>query len=260
MIHTFTAVEPKKPWRNYYQSNGSNIQWINELAITDQRTIFNHMDEYFKNNLEFLVEPKTNYYFDRNIVLIQEYFTPTETILYVQTRYKIPLLLSFSEGFTTKNIVDIIQWYKQIQFLEKPWDPPNFVEKFTLSDWLNDMPEFNVAVEKATIANKPNKVTHFVFKGYNIFIESKLLMILYVKRLHGTPFLWQTFPKSCETKSDNAPKVMNKITQCKQKDGTVEYEGILPDGQTVTCTKEGNIISYLPPPVSPKKSETKETE
>tara|TARA_B110000858_G_C17718631_1_gene434156 strand:- start:240 stop:1049 length:810 start_codon:yes stop_codon:yes gene_type:complete len=269
MIRTFTVIEPKKnrkkTWDSYYRTTRGDPEeatvWISELAITDQRAIFNHMGEYTTDNQDDLILPKSDKKWGKNLTKVQTFFNVIQDpYICVQKQYQIPLLLSFSNGFTEGNIADIMQWYRQMVHTasgDLPWNLPNFVETFTLGEWINNLPEFNVAWKKATIynANNPNQVTHFVFKGYNIFIESQLLLILYDIELHDTPVLWQPFVEnSSETKSDSPCYEIETIVQ---EGGKNRYERVLSNGARVECQSNGDIISYKPPPMSPKKDKTK---
>jgi hypothetical protein len=343
MIRTFTVIEPKKnrkkTWDTYYRTArvDSATTWISELAITDQKTIFNHMEVYTTDNQDSLLQARTDNYWGRRLKKVQKHFNNIqEPFRGVQgTIYIIPLLLSFPNGFTEDNIADIMQWYRQMVVhtapRDLPWNLPNFVEQFKIK--LPELAEFEEALRKVSKKKSypgQHHKNHFVFKGYNIFFESQQLLMLYDYQIHIQPTVYKAVHSNCRRKlnmvfpeqfrtaiaegvrditkgelrelnmsekerlladlrkRDDCPegwknidpeKQTNilhslddhvyEITRIVQEDeietiiqegGKNRYERVLSNGARVECQSNGDIIAYKPPPMSPKKAETKQKE
>lgn len=285
MIHTFTVVEPKKPgkkiWDTYYHyyrdkhvdyyrdthiDSQKATVWISELAITDQRTIFDQMGDYTRENQDRLLQARTDKYWGREFKRVQKHFNKIqEPFFYGQKSYDIPLLLSFPDGFTEYQIADIMQWYRQMvtsnRECEFPWNLPDFEENFTIK--LPELAEFQEALKKASRdhADIQHHVNHFVFKGHNIFLESQMLLILYDSEIHMRPTVYKEVHPKSRRKLNMDDPIIYEITTIVEKDGKNRYQRQLSNGALVECTRTtGDIISYLPPTVSPKKGKTKQKE
>lgn len=231
-------IKWRRPHRNKYQ-------WVNELAISDQETLFQEMELFATetiaktDNIEYLFTPPTESKWDNLIKNLEKFIDRTAEPL--GHNYETPRLLSFPDNFNRDQLQDIIEWYENMLCTNTKPETSN----------PSDPPISNPSYVKAlTKASKILKQNHFVFEGVNYFFKGgegkRYVMGLFREKWHRKPIMVQRLHPKCHRQL-----IPPEMKEFHDENNQVHYQRTLEWGGKVICTKNGKIKHYLPCPVSP---------
>jgi len=223
-------IKWRRPYRNQWK-------WINDLAISDQVTLFSDMDEWMSDNVGIMSTITTEFKWGNVITNLKNFIERTGVPI-TMTGLQTPRLLSFPNDFSNEQLQDIIEWYENTLKTNK-------VPK---SKTIPNVPPINNSsyVKTLTEASKIMTKNHFVFEGVNYFFEEIVGGIpvsgLYQIKVHQPPIMVQRIHTKCR-RQIIAPKM--EIFR-DENNNEIIYTMTLDNGLRVICTKEGKIIRYIP--------------
>ena len=223
------TIKWRRPYRNQWK-------WINELAISDQVTLFEDMEEWMSKNVGIMSTIKTEFKW-RNLIKNLKNFIERTGVPIHMTGLLTPRLLSFPNNFTSEQLQDILEWYENTLKTNK-------VPK---SKTIPNVPPINnpAYVNALRKASKNMTKNHFVFEGVNYFFEEIVGGIpvqgLYQEGVHQRPMKVKRLHPNCRRQL-----IPPKMEIFRDENNNLIYTRKFENGLRAICTKKGKIISYIP--------------